>query len=353
MQPTQPKATWSSRSAEPADSAGPLAERLAPLAGDRSSTAPALALETARVLLAWVFEQPLDWTWDRAQAALEEGLEGWWGDQGWRGSCARLADVLGRARTLEAEGLGPREVLVEELSLWGAGTEAGEERWSGAPLAPGRRLVDRAPVREHALHGRGAAGLGRGERILVLSPCDLIEPALEAAWKEGLEPRVITGEGGPHRDGLRLAGRLEAAGIEVAVTYDAALVRQVDRVDRVWLGTEATDGRCFLAPNGAEAVLVRARALEIQSELFATRDERLPASAQLTLPAWGERDAWMLWEHAPAGVEVLSGAHEVVPVELVSHAVTEVGRLAPARLDDETRWPVDAGQPTGRAALAR
>jgi hypothetical protein len=98
-------------------------------------------------------------------------------------------------------------------------------------------------------------------------------------------------------------------------------------------------------------VLVRASALEIRSELFATRDERLPASSQVSLPAWGARDRWMLWEHAPAGVEVLSAAHEVVSLELVRHVVTDLGRISPARLDEETRWPVDAAPSPARAAL--
>ena len=356
MQPRQPKATWSSRNREPSARAGyplsgPLAERLAPLAGDRASPARALAREAAAVLLGWAYEKPLEWTWDAAEAELREGGARWATDQGWRGPCARLLDVLGRARALEAADRVPRAVLIEELGLWSAEAELEETRWSGAPLAAGRRLVDERAVAEHALAGRAAAKLGRGERILVLAPSDLIEPALEAAWKEGLAPRVITGEGGPHREGLCLARRLAAAGIEVAVTFDAALVKQVERADRVWLGTEATDGRSFLAPNGAEALLVRARSLEIAIELFATRDERLPASRELAPPSASARDGWLLWEQAPAGVEVLSVTHECVPLELVRQVVSENGRLAPARLAEELAWPVD--DPARSEALAR
>lgn len=358
MQARQPKATWSSRNREASAPAGyppsgPLAERLAPLAGDRASSARALAREAAAVLLAWIFEQPLEWTWGAAEAELRDGWGRWASEQGWRGACARLLDVLGRARALEGADLAPREVLIEELGLWSAEADPGEERWSGAPLAAGRRLVDGRVVAEHALAGRGAARLGRGERILVLAPTDLLELALEAAWKEGLAPRVITGEGGPHREGLCAAQRLAAAGIEVAVTFDAALVKQVERADRVWLGTEATDGRSFLAPNGAEALLVRARSLELGVELFATRDERLPAARELAPPLASARDGWLLWEQAPAGVELLSVTHECVPLELVRQVVSEDGRLAPARLADELRWPVDESARSGREALSR
>jgi hypothetical protein len=354
MQARQPKATWSSRNREPnAPLSGPLADRLAALAADRASPARALAREAAAVLLAWVFEKPLEWTWGAAEAELGEGWRRWAADQGWRGPCARLLDVLGRARALEAAELGPREVLIEELGLWSGDAEPGEARWSGDPLADGRRLVDERVVAEHALAGRASAKLGVGERILVLAPSDLIEPALEAAWKEGLAPRVVIGEGGPHREGLCAARRLAAAGLEVAVTFDAALVKQVERADRVWLGTEATDGRCFLAPSGAEALLVRARSLEIGIELFATRDERLPAARELAPPPASARDGWLLWEQAPAGVELLAVTHECVPLELVRQVVSENGRLAPARLADELSWPVDEPARSGRRALSR
>ena len=350
---SQPKATWSSRETGSKTPLGTLSERMASFASDRVTPAPELAHESASHLLQWVFEQPLEWTWGQAQRALDEGLAAWTRDQAWRGPCARLLDVLSRARELEVEGLSPREVLAEELGLWVAWEEAGESVWSGAPLAAGRRLLDPAGVREHALHGRGAGQLGRGERILVVPPTDLIEPALEAAWKEGLEPSVITGEGGPHRDGLRLARRLAEAGVDVAVAYDAALVRQVDRVDRIWIGTEATDGHAFLAPLGTEALLERARALEVPAELFVTRGERLPISRELAPPAWGVRDQWMLWEHAPAGVEVLSQTHETVSLDLIHQIVSNTGRGAPARLAQTTYWPVDHTAPRGgRAQLA-
>ena len=334
------KATWSSRehatapSAGPKDAAGSLQERLTALAADRVSSASALACETAAHVLQWVFERPLEWSWTEARRDLDAGLAAWADDQAWRGPCARLLDSLRRAREFAEQGLTPREVYAEELGYWTASDEAGEAIWSGAPLAPGRRLLDPLAVREHALAGRGSFELARRERILVVPPAHWIQHALEAAWREGLEPRVVLGEGGPHREGLRLARGLAEAGLDVSVAYDAALVRQVDRVDRVWIGTEATDGRAFLAPAGTEAVLVRARALEIPVELFAARTERLPASQPLTEPCWGQRDQWMLWEHAPAGVEVLCQAHELVSLDLIGQVVSESGRHAPGRLPE-------------------
>jgi hypothetical protein len=128
-------------------------------------------------------------------------------------------------------------------------------------------------------------------------------------------------------------------------------VRQADRADRLWLGTEATDGLAFLAPNGAEALLVRARALELEVELFATRDERLPAARELVPPPASARDRWLLWEHAPAGVLVLSATHERVPLELVRQVVTESGRTTPARFPEAARWAVD--EPLLRAERPR
>jgi hypothetical protein len=340
MHPSPQKATWTSARSEAPASPLTLRERLSELAADRAAGASELVLETCAVLRAWVHERPLGWTWSEAARDLGEGLEAWSAEQGWRGAAARLSAALEAARELAPHG--PREVLSEELGLWLAGDEA-HGRWSGRPLDPGRRLPDRAhrerAARHAVLRGGSADGLERGETLLALGATETVALALEHAHDEGRDPRVLTGQGGPCVDGLRLARRLCEAGVAVTVTWDAALPARVEDVDRIWLGTEASDGRRFLAPVGTEALLRRARELGVAAELLLEEDQRLPAGAPLRTPAWGERDEWLLWDGAPEGVELCSQAFAAVPLELV-HVVA--ADTAHPRHPDLDRTPIQA-----------
>ena len=331
MEPSQPRATWSSRRDDPEPPLGPLAGRLAPLAADRGTFVRELVLETCATLRTWVREQPLEWTWKEATPALDEGLAEWTRGQVWRGAAWRLAEVLHRARDLEAAGLAPRAVLNEELSLWLLGEEAGDELWSDEPLEDGRRLADPARSAQHAVLGGGAAArFGRGETVLALGFSEALALALERAWREGCEPRVLCGRGGACADGLRLARRLAASGLAVRVVWDAGTFARVGEVDRIWIATEATDAGQFLAPVGTTALLELARGIEVPAELVYTTDAVLPGGAVVQPPEWGERDGWRLWENAPQGVELESQPYEVTPLTRVRSLVTENGRRAPS-----------------------
>ncbi len=71
--------------------------------------------------------------------------------------------------------------------------------------------------------------------------------------------------------------------------------------------------------------------------VFATSDKLTPRG-KLTLPAWSERDSWLLWENAPEGVRVDSQAFETVPLELVDTFATEAGLEGAADLSLRSLW---------------
>ena len=335
MESSPPRPLWTSREDAPEPLPGALAERLEPHARDRATPVRELVLETCEVLRSWVRERPLEWSWAEAAEALDEGLAAWTRGQVWRGAAWRLAEVLHRARELEGQGLAPREVLNEELSLWLLGDEAGSEPWTGEPLDAGRRLADPALSAQHAVLGGGAprsvGRVSRGETVLALGFSEALYLALERAWREGLDPCVLVGRGGACADGLRLARRLSEAGLSVRVAWDADLFSRVDEVDRIWIATEAADTQRLLAPVGTGTLLALARELEVPAEVLLTTDALLPGGAHVQPPEWGARDGWRLWDGAPAGVELLGQPFEPVPMHLVRALVTELGRGAPNR----------------------
>jgi hypothetical protein len=333
------KATWTSSDPEPRASLATLAERLSECTLDRTSSARELVLETTAVLRTWVHERPLGWPSAEATRELDQGLADWARDHRWRGTAARWLATLEAACALARGPEGPREVLSEELGLW-LENEPGETSWSGAPLDPGPRLADRVATATYAVHRDGSGrGLARGETVLVLGGTETVALALERAHGEGLEPRALTGQGGPCADGLRLARRLRDTGVAVTVTWDAALVSRVDEVDRIWLGTEAADETRFLAPVGSEPLLRRARELGVPAELLLETDQRMPRGMPLCTPDWCERDDWLLWDGAPSGVELNAEAYVAVPLALV-RVLTHTHLAHPLPASDRT--PIQA-----------
>lgn len=294
-----------------------LRERLHEVSRDRASSAREIVQESSRILRDWLLERPDER--GRDGAALEAQLAPWVEEQAWRGPCALWLDSLRLAwkAAKHVEG-SPGEALALETIAWIEETGPG----AGAD----RRLPSRA-----SLAGWAAADFGRGECVLITSWSESVVLALEAAWRLGRRPEVLIGEGLPGLDGRRMARRLARAGISVTMVYDTALLASVPRADRLWLSTEAVGAGAFLARRGTRTLLEECSRREVPTRVLATSDKLLPGGA-LRLPAWCDRESWLLWEDAPEGVRLESQCFEPVPFELVGGFVTEIGLEAASAL---------------------
>lgn len=296
----------------------PLRERLHEVARDRAACAREIVQESSRILRDWLLERPEERGRDGAD--LEAQLAPWVEEQGWRGPCALWLDSLRLAwRVAEEDVEGSAgEALALETMAWieELGPESDVER----------RLPSRA-----SLAGWAAADFGRGECVLITSWSESVVLALEAAWKLGRRPEVLIGEGLPGLDGRRMARRLARAGIPVTMVYDTALLSSVPRADRLWLSTEAVGAGAFLARRGTRILLEECSRREVPARVLATSDKLMPGGA-LRLPAWCDRESWLLWEDAPEGVRLESQCFEPVPLELVEGFLTEIGLEATSAL---------------------
>lgn len=305
---------------DPQDSS--LRGRLDEVALDRASPARQVVQETSGILRRWLHELPPGSRLNGSD--LEAELAPWVEAQAWRGPCAlwldsaRLAWASATERPEGGSDGSPRDSLLLEATAWC------EERDAGPGVDP--RLPSRA-----ALASLAAADLGRGEVILVTAWSETVALALEAAWRLGRRPQVVIGEGMPGMDGRRMARRLSRAGIPVTMTYDAALLDLVPRADRVWLSTEAIGAGAFLARRGTSSLLEECSRRDVPARILATSDKLVPGG-ELRLPAWGERDTWLLWEDAPEGVRLESQCFECVPLDLAGGLMTEIGLETPSAL---------------------
>jgi hypothetical protein len=322
-------------------------------------------LETASILKEWIHEHGHEQAERNTLdgATLESELANWAEEQGWRGPCALWLDSLRQA--WNAAGVDdPKkagQLLGEEMAYWLHGDERdarGELResssrapgsesllpWNGDPFVPGRRLPSRLDLAAHA-----AKEIEPGDGVLVTSWSETVALSLETAWRAGRRPKVLLGEGSPDLDGRRMARRLARSGIHVTMVYDSAVLGLVPRVDRVWLATEAVGAGVFLAHAGTRSLLEECARRDVPVRVLATSDKLVPGGA-LRLPAWSERERWLLWEDAPEGVSIESQMFEPVPIdllELVGGFLTEFGPEAAATLHlralrIETAPPCDA-----------
>lgn len=294
---------WSPEGSQPLPAdPRPLEERLDAAARDRVGAADEVVRDTARELGRWLTARDRAPEAAELRAALQAGLAAWARAQAWRGPCARFL-----LRVEEA--LAGRDCSAATLL-------ARFEAEARAEAAPRRGLVPFA-----------LRSMERGERVLVRGASDTVAFVLEEAWRAGLEPEVLLGEGRPDLAGKRLARRLARRGLRVSVTYDAALPERVAGVDRVWLGTEALAAGAFAGRVGDKTLFGAAREQGVPVELLATQDKIHPAG-RLKLPAWDAAEPWALWGDAPEGVLAEARFLERVELTHLDTWIHEQGRAA-------------------------
>ncbi len=318
------------QAAEQPDQGLTLPERFKPLAGDRAASARELVLEASELLAGWAFARQGDWGGESAKRELDAGLAAFERAHVWRGPVARwLVALRGTLRIArERSELAARELLIEELGLWQGGEqgEGAAATWRGDPLGPGVRLPDRS-AGARAI----APEIGRAEVFLVHGWSETVAVALETLFGLGLAPRVVLSEGGADLGGRRMARRLSMAGLDVELVYDLALFDRLPEADRVWTGTEAVGAGALLARRGTRAFLEEARRMEVECTVVTTSDKLTPGGA-LELPSWPLEERWILWEDAPARVDLDPQTHERVPFALADDFLTEAGRESAAEL---------------------
>lgn len=318
---------WSPAPANESTRPAELKELLRELVDDRASSARELVREANREILDWLATRPSSWSFSEARAELARGLAELAEAHRWRAGVAGWLDALTElVETDRWSHVPARDAVAEECGLWLGGANASDDPWSGEPLAPGVRLADPQDAADSALEG-----MAFGEVVLAHGYSEALVAAFLAAHARGLGPTPVISEGGPELHGRRLATELARAGLEPRLVHDLALQREVAYADRLWLVTESVGAESLVAPIGTRALAEEARRREVPVVVPTTTEILAPAGAA-ALPPWGERERWLLWQDAPAGVRVEACPWEHVPLDLVDHFATERGRLTVGEL---------------------
>ena len=332
----------------------PLARRMESLSEDRASSARQIVLAASEHVRDWLLEV------ESAEnhvvgPLLSTELDPLIQSHGWRAPVALWWHTIDRAVGQAGSFRTPlREVLIEEMGLWLGGLQGASEApleraqdaatvrrglagaspvpasplqpGSGEPLDPGVRLPDRRLCVQSLL-----AEIEPGEVLVVPSDSETVAFAIERLVREGLQPQVILGEGGPNLGGRQMVRRLESLGVAMRLVYDAALPTELAQADRLWMGTEALGPASMIALKGTGGLIAEARRRQVPTTVFATSDKVMPG-AKVELPAWAERESYLLWDGPSDGLAIDSQFYEQTPLDGQALLATEVGLRTPAQL---------------------
>lgn len=199
------------------------------------------------------------------------------------------------------------------------------------------RLRDEADVRRQDLVEEVADLADDGATVATYSRSGTVVAGLaQAATDRAVRVRV--GEGRPGMEGLSVARDLDAAGADVTVTTDAALVSELDDVDLALVGADAICAEGFVNKIGTSALLRSAEADDVGLVVACGSDKRLPTAWRRAPPI--DRQG-TLDVDVPDGIAVEAPLFEVAPLDPITAIVTEDGPRPPAMVvDGLDRMPV-------------
>ena len=137
---------------------------------------------------------------------------------------------------------------------------------------------------------------------------------------------VSCGESRPALEGQRLASQLASAGVPVTYYTDASLGHALADADAVIVGADAIAATWFINKSGTRMLASDAATRGIPVYVVAAR-EKFVSSAVARRLIIREGASGDVWPDPPAGIDVRNPYFEVVPLDLVSNVISDVGVL--------------------------
>jgi translation initiation factor 2B subunit (eIF-2B alpha/beta/delta family) len=263
------------------------------------------------------------------------------------GIMAKALDILTAAK---ASDIDPREVT-EALclaqptmaSVWNAAAAALSD--DPTRLTQFAERVRRAPdaiARYAAAHFAEDAS-DRPLHLVSISCSGSVVVALKAI-RAARPVRVSCTESRPALEGRRLAAELVAAGIPVTYFSDAAIAHALGNADpavaptlgsadAVLVGADAIAATWFLNKTGTRMLAAAATQQGVPVYVVASRDKFVgqELAARLVIRSGEPAE---VWDSAPGGVDVRNPYFELIPLDLVTAVITDVGILGTGMIPD-------------------
>lgn len=188
------------------------------------------------------------------------------------------------------------------------------------------RLDRERDRRARALAQAGAERIGADAVVATYSRSGTVLAALRRAIDDGPRFRVVTSEARPGGEGRSVAAELARAGIDVTLTYDAALPELVREADRLIVGADSICARGLVNKAGTGVLVREADRAGVPADVLAGTDKLLPPGYRKRPPLTA---AGRLGHRLPEGVHEAAPLFECEPLEPVDRVVTEQGAWTP------------------------
>jgi translation initiation factor 2B subunit (eIF-2B alpha/beta/delta family) len=252
------------------------------------------------------------------------------------GIVAKAVDILTAAKASDVDLREVTEALFRAqptmASVWNAAAAALSD--DPARLTEFAERVRRAPhaiARYAATHFAEHAS-DRPLHMVSISCSGSVVVALKAI-RAKRTVRVSCSESRPALEGRRLASELVAAGIPVTYFSDAAIAGALGDADTVLVGADAIASTWFLNKTGTRMLSAAATQQGVPVYVVASRDKFAGRELAARLAIRSGEPA-EVWESAPAGVDVRNPYFEVIPLDLVTAVISDLGILGTGMIPD-------------------
>ena len=252
------------------------------------------------------------------------------------GIVAKALDILTAAKASDVDLREVTEALFRAqptvASVWNAAAAALSD--DPTRLTQFAERVRRAP---HAIARYAATHFAehvsdRPLHLVSISSSGSVVVALKAI-RAARTVRVSCSESRPALEGRRLAAELVAAGIPVTYFSDAAIADALGDADAVLVGADAIASTWFLNKTGTRMLAAAATQQGVPVYVVASRDKFAgrELAARLVIRSGEPAE---VWDSAPAGVDVRNPYFEVIPLDLVTAVISDVGILGTGMIPD-------------------
>jgi len=252
------------------------------------------------------------------------------------GIVAKAVDILTAAKASDVDLREVTEALFRAqptmASVWNAAAAALSD--DPARLTEFAERVRRAPhaiARYAATHFAEHAS-DRPLHMVSISCSGSVVVALKAI-RAARTVRVCCSESRPALEGRRLAAELVAAGIPVTYFSDAAIAGALGDADAVLVGADAIASTWFLNKTGTRMLSAAATQQGVPVYVVASRDKFAGRELAARLAIRSGEPA-EVWDSAPAGVDVRNPYFEVIPLDLVTAVISDLGILGTGMIPD-------------------
>ena len=186
----------------------------------------------------------------------------------------------------------------------------------------------------------------RATRLIAFSNSSTVAQIITTTYSEsGWPEHILCGEGRPVMEGVVLAKKLTAAGLDVTLFTDAALMSKVVEADAVWVGGDSLSRDGLVNKVGSRALAMLCQMRQIPFISVMSSDKLLPTALAPFFYSVPQNPREIGGDDSES-LNIHNEYYETLPLECVTSILTEDGVFAPevliTKMENEPLSPLFA-----------